>query len=204
MGSEQGPEYYDQHVKRVSLPLEESPWLDLYVQAASLLPSPHKSPRIADVGCGTGRFAKLLHDLGYKGYWGVDFSSVRIRQARLYVPCFEFSVGSVFDDSVERRLKQFDVYVLLEFLEHIENDISFLSTLPPNRLVVFSVPNYDSAAHVRCFNNTDEIISRYQRNLGFSFSEFKMVENKRRHGRVIFLTSCRTKRAENPSSGRGG
>jgi SAM-dependent methyltransferase len=68
MGKEQESAFYDDRLERVSLPLEESPWQDVYNEVAKRLPSPGIGPSIADVGCGTGRLAKLLEKRGYTRY----------------------------------------------------------------------------------------------------------------------------------------
>src|SRR5687767_5497612 len=97
MGSERGPDYYDAKMTRVSEPLESSPWRSVYEKATELLPAPPVlgEQTIADIGCGTGRFAELLRRRGYTRYWGIDFSPARVAEARRYVPQFEFVVGDV-------------------------------------------------------------------------------------------------------------
>lgn len=52
-------EFYDQFIDRHLIPLEKSPWKKVYEEAARLLPE-SKDETIVDIGCGTGRFAKLL------------------------------------------------------------------------------------------------------------------------------------------------
>jgi trans-aconitate methyltransferase len=190
MGVEKGPEYYDNNVTRVNLPLEESPWGELYQMAASLLPPPEDCSTVVDLGCGTGRFAKLLCDRGYTKYWGIDFSEVRIREARRYVPDFEFSVANVFDEWVQEKLRKFNLFILLEVLEHVNDDLKLLSTLPSDSRVVFSVPNYDSAGHVRFFRISDDVTRRYEETLDFSNGGILRQLKKKRRDRTIYVFSC--------------
>jgi len=88
----------------VGLPLEKSPWRKLYTLAAEACLSSDADVQISDLGCGAGRFARLLFERGHRRYVGVDFSSVRIEEARRYVPKFCFVcadlLGSRVPDSV--------------------------------------------------------------------------------------------------------
>ena len=136
MGIEKGPDYYNIKLSGVIHPLETSPWRDLYEAAASLL-SPQNHAVIADIGCGTGRFARLLYNRGYTQYWGVDFSDARIYEARTYVPEFQFSVGNIFDSWVKDKFEKFNTFVLLENLEHIYEDLTLLSAIPNGSRVIF-------------------------------------------------------------------
>lgn len=162
MGREQGPDYYDTHLERVLLPLETSPWLPVYQAAVSLLPLPTDNPSLADLGCGTGRCARLLKERGYRDYWGVDFSSARVAEARRYVPGWRFDVGDLFAPDVQEQIQRRDTFIVLEVLEHLREDLALLRTLPTGAVVVFSVPTYDSAAHVRRFVDVDVASSRYE------------------------------------------
>lgn len=83
-------EFYDQFIDRHLIPLEKSPWRKVYEEAARLLPE-SKDETIVDIGCGTGRFAKLLYDKGYRKYLGIDFSKGMLEEAKRYNPSFTSS-----------------------------------------------------------------------------------------------------------------
>ena len=185
MGTEQRPEFYNVNMKRVVEPLETSPWLDVYKAAASLLPEPSNAV-IADIGCGTGRFARLIANKGYTNYWGFDFSDVRIREAKRYVPEFQFSVGSIFDPQIMDKLKDYNTFVLLEIVEHVSQDEALFSIIPSGGTVIFSVPNFDSEAHVRHFISPDEVIERYKMVIDFNIGTHVIIPRKR-SGRFIYL-----------------
>ena len=187
MGIEKGPDFYNVNMSRVIKPLEESPWLDVYEAAASLLPEPNCAV-IADIGCGTGRFARLISNKGYTKYWGVDFSDARIREARRYVPEFQFSAGNILDPQEQGKLKAFNTFVFLEVIEHISEDKSLFSIIPAGSTMIFSVPNFNSKAHVRYFNSTDEVIERYEMFVDFKIGTHVILPRKR-PGRLIFLFS---------------
>ena len=56
---------------------------------------------IADLGCGSGRFAALLLRAGY-GVWGVDLSEAMIAMARGNAPEAEFEIASLLDAGIPR------------------------------------------------------------------------------------------------------
>lgn len=153
---EEGPEFYDTHIP-------ESPqrWKELYNRAADLIPlgiprSRHRvrePSRILELGCGPGFFAKVLYDRGHRNYCGVDFSSVCIEQARERVPEFKFIVGNLLDKKVQAMFSDYNIFVLLEVLEHIVRDLDILKAIPVGKVIIFSVPSRGSTGtvHVRKF-----------------------------------------------------
>lgn len=152
---EKDANYYDEHKDSLCIPLWESPWLDNYKKTMSVI---NKNDRILDLGCGAGRFAKLLFLNGFKKYLGVDFSAELIKECNTYVPEFNFICGNIleFDD-----YENYDTIVILEVLEHIKDDIKLLKSIPKGKTIVFSVPNYLSSGHVRAFSNFKMINDRY-------------------------------------------
>ncbi|MCH8822208.1 MAG: class I SAM-dependent methyltransferase [Planctomycetes bacterium] len=168
MGEQKGPDYYDVQLARVCEPLETSPWRRLYETVLSIMPPPAQAEPVADLGCGTGRFARLLQQNGYTDYWGVDFSTKRIEEARRYVPGFEFTVADLLSPEVHERLRRYQVFVLTEVLEHVTDDLDILSRLPSGGHVIVSVPNFDSAGHVRYFESVDKVIERFETLIDFA------------------------------------
>jgi len=189
---EKGPSYYDKNLRGVLKPLGESPWLEVYKVALELLPAADENRAILDLGCGTGRFARLLADEGYRNYQGVDFSPARIQAAQAYVPEFEFSVADIYELS-EERVERMDVFVLLEVLEHVENDLALLERIPGGRMVILSVPNYPSASHVRHFDSIEAVRLRFGDVLSFEGASIRIVQNPRRSDKKIFLIGCTRK-----------
>lgn len=121
---------------------------------------------IIDLGCGPGHFASLvgLHLDTIEKYEGYDFSQTAINMAKSLVgkdDRFKF---------YEKNLREFNfpkknnlVVTMYEFLEHISFDLELISKIPPGTWVVFSVPSYDSAGHVRWFNYLEAVKNRYER-----------------------------------------
>lgn len=145
------------------LPLEESPWLPLYQATAKLVPT---DASVVDLGCGTGRFARLLADDHRRTgkYLGIDFSPVAVAEARRYVPTAEFMVGDLRTCPIPRA----DTYVCLEVLEHIDDDLGLLQRLPTGAQVILTVPSFRSKAHVRTFPSAASALERYDELIGTS------------------------------------
>lgn len=102
------------------------------------------SPRILDVGCGSGVLLNLLHKKGFE-VSGVDLS---IDAAEIVKQNYglDVAVGSIEDVFFDPG--SFDVVVLLHTLEHVPNPRAMLKEVirilkPSGRLVV-QVPNIDS------------------------------------------------------------
>jgi trans-aconitate methyltransferase len=189
VGRELGADHYDANLQLVSLPLWQSPWLAVYAVAADLLAT--GAGAIADVGCGTGRLARLLYERGERDYLGVDFSPARIEEARRYAPDMRFDVGDVHDPAVRRQLDGFARFAILETLEHIDDDLGLLEAIPHGALTVFSVPNYDSAAHVRWFDSPAAVADRYRPLLDADPGNAAVLPLARRPEKRIFVLAGR-------------
>jgi SAM-dependent methyltransferase len=180
MGTEQTAEFYtgDKYM-RPDIYIRYEP---IYLQAISFLPHPNECPRILDLGCGVGHFAKLVRDRGYSNYIGIDFSTKMLKKARANVPELEFVKRdltlSIYDND---RL-----FVLLEVLEHIKDDIVVIENISIGSQVIFSVPTFDARSHVRTFKNTGAVIKRYKHLLRFD----KIVQIPWGETNKVFMFSC--------------
>jgi 2-polyprenyl-3-methyl-5-hydroxy-6-metoxy-1,4-benzoquinol methylase len=148
------------------LPLEESPWRELYEVAAAMISS---SRPVVDLGAGTGRFAEQLRRRGHGSYTGVDFSPAAIDECRRYVPLFdvdtdwnaEFEVCDLRDWTADADRASGTVFVCLETLEHLADDRDLVRRIPVGHQFVFSVPNHESEAHLRIFKDVGDAWRRY-------------------------------------------
>lgn len=170
MGKEQSAEFYDGvysgKLKPNSTPLayRVSYKLSTYYSAWKIaIGETKKGEKIGDLGCGVGQFAAmcLANNRDYR--LGIDFSEVAIQQAKELNPeiADNFKVGNLLDDEIIELVKGLDTIYILEVLEHITNDKELLNSLPKGMQVVFSVPNYDSAGHVRHFKTYKDVEQRY-------------------------------------------
>ncbi len=141
--------------------------------------------RILDIGCGPGQFAEyLLRQCPSIEYTGVDFSGVAVEIAKKRCPSATFIKADVFRTDILEK-SEYDLILMLELLEHLENDVALLSRIPAGRSVVFSVPDSDAVAHVRFFPTEEAVSERYgSLFLGLEISRFSLSERT-----VIFLAS---------------
>jgi trans-aconitate methyltransferase len=152
-------EWYDGMLpgSRAMAPLEDSSALPVYEAALSLLPD----LPVVELGCGTGRFAELLRRSGHRHYFGVDFAAGVVAEAERYCPTGTFVVGDIREWEHGSDLPDECCYVLLEVLEHLDDDRDVLTRIPPGLPVVFSVPNFWSESHVRRFLQPRDVFDRY-------------------------------------------
>ena len=126
---------------------------------------------VLEIGCGTGQLAAYLLDQGVESYLGIDFSPRGIEYARLHAPGGRFVVEDALASNVYTE-EEHDVLVCTEVLEHISEDLAVVARFRPRARCIFSVPSYDSAGHVRFFNEQTAVAERY----GQYFADLDIVE----------------------------
>jgi len=177
MGKEMDAEWYDNEYKNspYNNDLAKCGYLNLYCEAMYFLPDEKNTP-IIDLGCGTGRFAKLLEINGFKNYVGLDFSITAIHIASEYCQSFSFGCYDLKEISqISKFVNEFEYIFLLEVLEHIDDDMKLLNSINQGKNVVFSVPPSNYKSHVRFFNTIDDVYKRYDH--VFEFKEEMIVKN---------------------------
>jgi 2-polyprenyl-3-methyl-5-hydroxy-6-metoxy-1,4-benzoquinol methylase len=116
--------------------------------------------RILDVGCGPGQIACLVRDIGVPEYKGLDFSTARVAKARAVCPEYEFVAANVFEDNLLETY-HYDCVLMMELLEHIEQDVNVLKRVRPGTTVFATVPNFPAVDHVRHFDSVNDVEVRY-------------------------------------------
>lgn len=193
-------QWYDEALagSRAMAPLDESSALPVYHAARAFV---DESLPVIDLGCGTGRFAmslvpcvdaKSLLAKGLRPYQGYDFAPAVVDEARRYCGRYEldFEVADIREWEHGPDLPEECTYVLLEVLEHLDDDRDALERIPAGLPVVFSVPNFWSASHVRTFAQPRDAFDRYADLLNFhawQALEFPML------GRRIHVFSATTR-----------
>ncbi len=162
--SEQDSAFYDKmfiehhHWKKHYTSSEYYPLWTIIVDR--ILKSDSKS--VLDIGCGAGQFARFLKDKGIRNYIGIDFSPERVKYAKNICPEFEFMLADVYKSDVF-NIRQFDTIVCLEFLEHVNHDLELFEKIRTGINFFGTVPNFPFVAHVRYFENPEEVQSRYNK-----------------------------------------
>lgn len=164
MGSVKPAEFYDKIFREKEdyrCHYDKSSYFPMWKRVAEIieLMGIEDFAKVTDYGCGTGQFAEFLNFPSYSGY---DFSSEAIRLAQARNPFMHFLQCDLTNHyNWDNWDIHSDLYIMLEFLEHIEQDTYILSGIPRDAFKIFSVPDFDSAGHVRYFSSEEEVINRY-------------------------------------------
>jgi SAM-dependent methyltransferase len=150
------------------LPLEESPWLLVYEALADMIVLYEE---VVDLGCGTGRFIELLRRKGYYAQiTGIDWSAAALAEAARYFGGNDpevFYLQDLAEWEPDPQRAGNTVYVCSEVLEHLEDDLALVRKIPPGHRFLFTVPNFDSQAHLRTFYGPGDVWRRYADLLAF-------------------------------------
>ncbi len=160
MGIEMGPQHYDkvyESTELYRLHYSQSRCYELWKRVLRFM-RVFPSPRVLEIGCGTGQFAHMLWDTGYRQYHGFDFSTAAVRIA---TGACEQSFTVADARKPEAYQWNYNLALAIDFLEHVEDDFEILGHISPGTPLVFTLPTFDDPAHVRWFRHPDEIYDRY-------------------------------------------
>lgn len=103
---------------------------------------PDHARRLIDVGCGTGRFGRLLKQERGAEVWGVEPSARACREAE---NCLDRVLHGEFGESLPLPKRAFDVVVFNDVLEHMVNPWAALEfakqLLTEKGVIVASIPS---------------------------------------------------------------
>jgi SAM-dependent methyltransferase len=107
----------------------------------------YESPRVLDVGCGSGRIGELALDAGTADYVGVDFAETMLDLARERLDRFGDRVTLIQGDFRDVELEgRFDVILALGLFDYIADPESFARRMrevtSPGGSVVGSFPRW--------------------------------------------------------------
>jgi 2-polyprenyl-3-methyl-5-hydroxy-6-metoxy-1,4-benzoquinol methylase len=141
-------------------------WSERYFRAhfVKLLPT-DKDAKILEVGCGYGRYLKILADMGYANCYGIDISDEQVIYAKTNLDLSNVEKADALD-WLNGKEAVFDCILILDVLEHLEIGYLFqlgeriYSSLKHGGRIVVQVPNalsplnphhYGDLTHVRAF-----------------------------------------------------
>lgn len=111
-------------------------------------------PRFLDVGCGDGRYLKMMHKLGIPKscLYGVELDADQVN--KLNQDGFNGFFGRIEDVAKDLPNESFDLIVLLQVLEHVSDPRTMVSTLSnllrKGGVLIIETPN-TSSIDVRLF-----------------------------------------------------
>ena len=157
MGELKPREWYDDALTQYpyTAPVEANPFEPLWRAVAADVP---RGFTIVDLGCGPGHVASLVAPRA-RSYVGVDWSPAAVdvaRRATRFAPAV-----IVCADLTRFAPPPAEIYLAVEFLEHVEDDLAILRRIPPLRTLIASLPKRDSEGHVRWFETAESVIDRY-------------------------------------------
>ena len=127
-----------------------------------------RSIPVTDIGCGPGQLFDYLSEMGYTNYTGVDFSEAAISMAKSLASgkaqtraSFFVEDAFTFFDRHPDIVNETEIFLFLEMLEHINDDLNLLKRVPPEKVVILSVPLFKDRAHVRHFNSIKDVKKKY-------------------------------------------
>ncbi len=185
VSGEKSKEWYDGEYKKQTIyhqHYSDSPYYFLWTVIADRLVRSHKKS-VIDIGCGSGQFATLLQDKKIPSYTGIDLSEEAIRLAKKNCLGYRFLCENVFESNLLTK-EDYDCFVSLECLEHLENDLELLKLIKPGTFCLFTVPNFPYVSHVRYFDDEYCVSKRYSK-FFLDFSVDTFLENS--SGKKFFL-----------------
>lgn len=154
-------------IQQASLSYAQTYWLDYLAHADQFNAwvfeqiSPYLGDRVLEIGCGTGNFTvPLAHRCRHLTAVDLDADYVATARSRLpHAPHVDFFTG---DATQMEWSDRFDTVILLDVLEHIEQDAEFLHrlrhVLNPGGRLILKVP-----AGQRLYSSLDANVGHYRR-----------------------------------------
>ena len=141
----------------------------------------NKVENLLDAGCDDGNNAYLLSDKS--GHtWGIDINPKAIKRAQENYPSLSFSCGRI--ENTPFNDKFFDVIVMNDVLEHIENETTAINEmeriLKPGGQLIISTPHkglfaFLDPANIKYFFGNHESEKHFHRH--YSLKDFKIILN---------------------------
>lgn len=123
--------------------------------------------RLLDVGCGPGGLSALAQGSGIR-IDGYDFSHEAIDQFKsANLGCEAYYGNFSVDPSFLDILSNYDVIVMSEVLEHIQDDLQLLKKIPHGKRVIITVPHFSDKSHVRFFDSLEDASNYYEKYIKF-------------------------------------
>ena len=145
------PSYYSYNYDKAVHPLalRAKQWLDDRKLKSWFSHLKMEKPTFLDVGCGNGRYLELLYRRGIPKYklYGIETNLETVD--RLNSKGYQTYCGNITDIEPELPPESFDLIVMLQVIEHLDDPRSSLQSLSrllrPGGILVLETPNSNSA-----------------------------------------------------------
>jgi len=121
-------------------------------------------PKILEINCGKGDFAKLARKRKIKNFMGMDARVNLIKQAKSRNLGYRFMVGDITKNF--HYFKKMTTVILLNQLQKYKRDEKILNNIKEETTVIFSVTNYQKKDEYRKFEARDWF-KRYEKYIDF-------------------------------------
>lgn len=100
---------------------------------------------VVDLGCGCGNFVSIMTARNQRPemYLGVDHNHSQISIAKAAYPGWRFIYGDFTQDRIRVEYERFGAFLMLHLVDTMDDDISFLQSLPTDKPLLFSVPKFE-------------------------------------------------------------
>ncbi len=146
---------------------------------------------VADLGCGAGNFVSIMtkRRMRPEMYVGIDFNHDQISIAKAAYPGWKFIYGDFTSERIRMEYDRFDAYLMIDLLDSMDDDISFLQSLPEGKHLVFTLPRFEREGARFFASEGKEINDRYSSIIKLkSVGRFKVARTGEVHSLVL---ACR-------------
>jgi len=134
-----------------------------------------KPTTILDIGCGTGQFGAMCTKRRHR-YIGVDYSKVAIKVAKKMCPKGKFYVRDIIKKRNAITNGRYKVITFVEFLEHIQDDLGVIKSVPKGKTIIATLPSFGGKPHIRYFPTVLSAKERYDKYI--KYTKVKRISKK--------------------------
>ncbi len=118
---------------------------------------------VVDLGCGAGNFVSVMRARNQRPemYLGVDNNHGQISIAKAAYPGWKFIYGDFTQERIRAEYERYGAFLMLNLVDTMEDDISFLMSMPLDKPLVFSVPKIEMEGSRLCLPEGRDIYDRY-------------------------------------------
>jgi hypothetical protein len=94
-------------------------------------------------------------------YLGVDIGHANIQTARAAYPEWSFIYGDFRSPQIIERYERYEAFLLLNVMDILEDELSFLDLVPSQKPLLFNVPAFPKEGSLRYYGDVASLRERY-------------------------------------------